>query len=97
MDSAGLPALIGAIRHAHGCEASYVESVAVRETFQGKTVWDGEVQVFSLTGHPVASKCYAWSHSTTGKKRRFYAVLHIPPVDGPLAAVRAAVVADSRS
>ena len=39
MDPAGLPALVEAIRHMHGCEAMFVESVLVRETFNGATVW----------------------------------------------------------
>lgn len=96
MDPAGLPALHDAIRHLHGCEATFVESVPVRETFQGATVWEGEVQVFDLTGHPTASRCYAWSHATEGAKRRYVAVLHVPPVDDPRMAVRASVVADAQ-
>jgi hypothetical protein len=96
MDPAGLPALLDAIRHMHGSEARHVESVSVRETFRGQVVWDGEVQVFDLTGHPTARRCYAWSHATEGSRRRFYAVLHHPPVDSPVAAVRASIVADAR-
>ena len=38
MDPAGLPALVEAIRHMHGCTATYVESVPVRETLNGATV-----------------------------------------------------------
>jgi hypothetical protein len=97
MDPSGLPALLDAIRHMHGCEAVHVESVAVRETFQGAVVWDGEVQVFDVTGHPTARRCYAWSHATEGAKRRFYAVLHAPPVDSPLTAVRASIVAETKT
>ena len=96
MDPAGLPALVEAIRHMHGCEATFVESVPVRETFQGATVWDGEVQVFDLKGHKTARRAYAWSSATEGAKRRFYAVLHAPPVDSPIAAVRASIVAGAR-
>lgn len=96
MDPAGLPALVDAIRHMHGCEATFVESVPVRETFNGAVVWDGEVQVFELRGHLTATRAYAWSHATEGERTRFYAVLHAPPVDSPLAAVRAAIVADAR-
>jgi hypothetical protein len=81
----------------HGCEATWVESVPVDETFQGKTVWEGEVQVFDLRGHPTARRCYAWSHATEEAKRRFYAVLHAPPVDSPIAAVRASIVAAARA
>ncbi|MDO8750484.1 MAG: hypothetical protein Q7K03_05000 [Dehalococcoidia bacterium] len=64
----------------------------MKETFQGQTVWEGTVQVFELQGHPTASRCYAWSHATQGKKRRFVAVLHQGPVDSPEKAVRAAIV-----
>jgi hypothetical protein len=56
---AGLPALLDAIRHMHGCEATFVESVPVRETFRGATAWEGEVQVFDVIGHPTAKRCYA--------------------------------------
>lgn len=95
MDPAGLPALLDAIRHLHGVEAAWVESVPVHETFQGATVWRGEVQVFDLIGHPTAGRCYAWSHATEGERRRFVAVLHAPPVDRPVAAVRAAIASDA--
>ena len=84
-------ALRKAIRDLHGCASVWVEAAPVKETFQGETVWDGIVQVFDLTGHPTATRCYAWSHATTGKKRRFVAVLHQGPVDSPEKAVRAAI------
>ena len=29
----------------HGCEAQYAETVPVIETLQGKTVWEGDVEV----------------------------------------------------
>src|SRR3954465_3644155 len=96
MDPAGLPALVEAIRHMHRCDATFVESVAVREMFKGTVVWDGEVQVFHVKSHPSATRVYAWSHATEGAKRRFYAVLHVPPVDSPLNAVRASIAADAR-
>jgi hypothetical protein len=38
------------IKHLHGVESSYVESVPVKETFQGKTVWEGIVEVLGLHG-----------------------------------------------
>jgi hypothetical protein len=95
-DPAGIPALIDAIRHLHGAEATWVESVPVREVFNGKVMWEGEVQVFSLTGCSLATRAYAWSHATTGTKRQFYAVLHAPPLDSPANAVRASIAADAR-
>ena len=44
------------IRRLHGVESSHVESVPVKETFQGKTVWEGIVEVFELKDHPKAEK-----------------------------------------
>lgn len=96
MDDAGLDALKDAIRYMHGCEGTWVESVQVREMFDGDTVWDGEVQVFDVTGHPTADRCYAWSHATEGDRRRFVTALHMSPVDSPVSAVRAAIVAEFR-
>jgi hypothetical protein len=86
-----------AVERLHGGTATLAQSVPVREIFQGETVWEGVVQVFDLTGHPSASRAYAWSSPIEGStKRRFYAVLHQPPVDSPQAAVRAAIVAEHR-
>lgn len=97
MDPAGLPALLDAIRHLHGLEATWLESVPVHETHAGKTVWEGVVQVFEVK-HPKASRVYAWSHeSAPGGKRRFHAVLGVPPVDGAAMAVRTAVLAEARA
>jgi len=96
MAEAPIEALAEAIHNLHGCEALWVKAVPVKETFQGQTVWEGVVQVFELQGHPEATRCYAWSYETEGGKRRFFAVLHKPPVDSPQAAVRAAIVAEHR-
>lgn len=93
MDDAGVDALRDAIKNMHACDSRWVESVQVTERFNGKIVWDGEVQVFDLVGHPRAKRAYAWSHATEGSKRRFVAVLGLPPVDGPKSAVRIAIAA----
>jgi hypothetical protein len=70
MDEAGTQALQEAIKNMHGCDSTWLESVHVTEKFKGRVVWDGEVQVFAITGHPKATRCYAWSHATEGTKRR---------------------------
>jgi hypothetical protein len=44
------------IRRLHGADAEHVTNVPVTETFQGKTVWDGVVEVFDLKGHPTAHR-----------------------------------------
>lgn len=91
MDAAGIPALVEAIRHLHGLEATWLESVPVHEQHEGQTVWEGEVQVFAVE-HPKATRIYAWSHETEGGKRRFHAVLGVKPVDGAVMAVRVSVL-----
>ena len=85
------------IRRLHGAEATHVESVAVKETFQGKTVWEGIVEVFELRGHPKATHAYAWSHETDNAQKRHVAVLRIPPVVSPATAVRAAIAQELKS
>ena len=87
------------IRKLHGAEATHVESVPVKETFQGKTVWEGIVEVFDLHGHPKATRVYAWAHETDDpqKPRRHVAVLHIHPVTSPVLAVRAAIAQEFRN
>jgi hypothetical protein len=94
-DPAGTPALVEAIRHLHGVDATWLESVPVVEQHNGETVWAGNVQVFEVD-HPQASRCYAWSHeSGSGGRRRFHAVLGAPPVDGPEMAVQVAVLGEA--
>jgi len=86
-----------AVESQHGGMATFVQSVPVHEEFNGQTVWDGTVHVFDLAGHPKATRAYAWSSPVEGStKRRFFAVLHIPPIVGPVEAVRAAIVAEAR-
>ena len=92
MDPAGLPALLDAIRHMHGVDATWLESVPVTETFKGETVWAGDVQVFAVEHPSGATRCYAWSHATEGTKRRFVAVLGLGPVKDAVSAVRASIV-----
>ena len=87
------------IRKLHGASATHVESVPVRETFDGQTIWDGIVEVFDLHGHPGTHRVYAWSHEIDDQSdaRRHVTELHIPPVVSPLTAVRAALVQECRA
>ena len=81
------------IRELHGTEATHVETVPVKETFQGQTVWEGDVEVFDLANHPKASRVYAWSHETNDPEnpRQHITVLQIPPAITPLRAVQVAI------
>lgn len=82
-----------AVESQHGGTATLAQSVPIKETFEGQTVWEGVVHVFDLAGHPKATRAYAWSSPVEGSaKRRFFAVLHLGPVIGPVEAVRAAIL-----
>lgn len=85
--------LIDAIRELYGTEATHVETVPVVETFQGQTLWEGDVEVFDLAEHPEASRVYAWSHETGDSEnpRQHITVLQIPPATTPLRAVQVAI------
>jgi hypothetical protein len=87
------------IRRLHGVDSRHIESVPVTETYQGRTVWEGIVEVFELRGHPKAQKVYAWAHDTDHPtiQKRHVTVLHIAPVTSPLLAVRAAIVQEYRN
>jgi hypothetical protein len=99
MPSAYITELQAVIRRLHGVESKHIESVPVKESFQGKTVWDGVVEVFELIGHPKAPRVYAWAHDTDNLKqpRRHVTVLHIAPVTSAVLAVRAAIIQEFRS
>lgn len=91
-----LKLLAMAFRDLHSCEAKHLETMAVKEVFQGKTVWEGEVEVFILSGHPKATRGYAWA-AKDGSQSDVTAVLEIPPVISPQTAVRASIVAQANT
>jgi len=70
--------------------------VPVHEVFRGETAWKGTVEVFDLSGHRKAKRCYAWQYED-GTETKTVAVLEIPPVDSPESAVKVAIAAKARS
>lgn len=88
-----------AIRDLHGCEPEYVETVPVTETYHGETLWTGDVEVFTIRGHPRAKRAFAWSHASgkNDKARRYVAVLELPPVDSPQTAVKVAIASEIKN
>ena len=87
-----------AIRHLYHTEPVYVETVPIKEVFQGQTVWEGDVEVFDLPDLPDADRVYAWAHETDNvdQPKRTVTVLHIPPVTSPQKAVQASIIQDYR-
>jgi len=82
----------------HGCEAEYVETVPVIEEFQGETIWQGDVEVFDIRGHPKAIKGYGWGYvASESGGRRYFTVLELPPVTSPQTAVQAAIMSEIKN
>lgn len=86
-----LARLQSAVRQTHNCEAVYCETVPVHEVVDGRTVWKGEVEVFDLTGHGEAKRCYAWVYQEGGEGARYVTVLERPSVNSPRMAVKSAI------
>jgi hypothetical protein len=87
--------LIKAIKATHGADAAHAETVPVKEVFRGQTAWEGNVEVFTITGHAKAKRCYAWGFEDKGEWA-ITSVLEIPPVDSPQTAVKVAIAAHAR-
>ena len=98
VNNAYIERLTQVVCHLHCCRASHTATVPVHEVFRGQTVWRGEVEVFAITGHTKASKCYAWSHpdGPDDAGERFITVLELPPVESPVTAVRASIIAAAK-
>lgn len=86
-----------AVESQHGGRATFVQAVPVHETHNRETAWDCVVSIFKLNGHPTANLAYAWSYALPDGKRRFFAVLHVPPILSPHEAVKAAIVAEAKA
>jgi hypothetical protein len=84
-----------AVETMHHCKASHEASTPIRETFCGQTVWEGVVESFALTGHAKAKRCYAWSFQDNGETQ-YVTALEVRPVESPITAVRASIVADAK-
>jgi hypothetical protein len=94
-----LAALRAAIKQMHNCESVWLKTEPVHEVFKGQTVWRGDVEVFSLFGHPKAMRAYAWARLEGDKDEttKFTAVLEIPPVKDSKTAVQASIMASGQT
>jgi hypothetical protein len=88
-----------AISYLHKAHPRHVESLPVKAEFEGKTAWDGVVEVFDLFGHPATSRVYAWSQDTDDPEhpRKHVTVLNIPPAISPRTAVQIAIVQEHKN
>jgi hypothetical protein len=79
-----------AIKATHDLESVHQDTVSVREVFQGKTAWEGDVEIFIVAGHSQATRCFAWGvRRDDDKGWDMTAVLGVPPIVSPQLAVKA--------
>lgn len=83
-----------AAERATGSRVTHLESVPVVETFRGQLVWQGMVEVFTVSAPPPA-QAYAWAVESDGGPQ-YVAVLGVPPINSPLDAVRAWIVSSRK-
>jgi hypothetical protein len=79
-----------AVTALHGCNCSHSGTSRVVEFYEGQKVFDGDIETFTLSGHPKASEAFAWAFDN-GTEPQYIAVLNIPPINDPSDAVRAAI------
>jgi len=83
--------LATAIYARHRANAIHLSTERIAATTsRGGTIWEGEVEVFSITGHPEAVLCYAWTYQD-GPLEHIAVILNKAPVRSALDAVRAFV------
>lgn len=97
-DTGRVRGLRDAIHVTLGCGLHYMESTAVSEIFEGTVVWQGQVDVFALVGHPRADKVFAWLAEAEGSSDVIYVVtvLELPPVVSVNTAVEIVLLGDYR-
>ncbi|MGN6366955.1 MAG: hypothetical protein ACTHN5_01710 [Phycisphaerae bacterium] len=73
----------------HGCRAAHFQTVPLHEKFHGKTIFDGNIEVFTLLAHPTASRCFAWCHEDDPDCVSYLA---LPPILTPSDAMRQHII-----
>lgn len=80
-----------AAERARGAPVRFLEAVPVVETFRGEVLWEGAVSEFESA----VGNVFAWAVEGDAEPQ-FVAVVCRPPIDSPLAAVRAWLVSQAR-
>jgi hypothetical protein len=73
------------IQQLHQCGAVHCETVAVREEFRPNVFWQGEVEIFEVTGLPHPKRCYGWYF---GQPEQFIVLVDLPSVRDANSAVK---------
>ena len=92
-----LEALQRIIAEIHGCSSEHWDTVHVREVLGETVIWEGDVEIFYVFGHPKARRCFAWvwERSSIGQMVRFFAILDSTFVHSAEDAVKYARISES--
>ena len=80
-----------AIAAMHECRCEHFGTEHVREKHNGELVWEGNVEIFQLEGHPDANIAYGWGWEADGGKIDYIGILEVQPVAQASDAVKAAL------
>ena len=80
-----------AITAMHGCRCSHFGTEKIKEQHDGKDVWEGDVEIFQLKGHPDAKVAYGWGWTDSSNEIQYIGILHVPPIESAADAVKAAI------
>jgi len=80
------------IEQQYGTTATHVETVPVHETFNGETIWDGEVEVFDVPEFENADRVFAWNFEDDDGEQQQVTVAQISPASDPSTAVKAYLI-----
>src|SRR5437764_965825 len=83
MNTSGENALAELIQASYDCPCHLVRTVAVRKTFKGRTLWEGEVGIFRLDRDNDAVDCYGWMEDSLLGIETPYIVLATPEIQSP--------------
>jgi len=85
-----IQALHDTVTRSFGCECSHSGSSRVTEYYEGRMVFEGQIETFTLSDHPATDEAFAWGFDN-GAEPQYVAVLKVPPIHDPSDAVRAAI------
>lgn len=83
--------LSDAIDAMHECSCTYFGKEHIKEEHEGETVWEGDVEIFQLEGHPKAKVAYGWAWEDDQGEIQYIGILGVSPIVTASDAVKAAI------
>ena len=82
--------LTKAIAAMHECRCEHFGTEHVREEHKGELIWESNVEIFQLEGHPDAKLAYGWGWEAVSGEIEYIGILGVGPIESAAHAVRAA-------